>query len=96
LDISKVDLGEAHAVAASAPPQVTMRAGGATVATCMPVCETKRTRGGPVHAWARAASVVGWVRARGSSVCQARVREHRPTLASRIKRPDASKSEKEN
>jgi hypothetical protein len=52
LDVLKVDLGEAHAADASAPPWVTCRHGslrtpaGATAATCMRACETEWARGG--------------------------------------------------
>ena len=41
----------------------------------------------PVHAWACAASEVGWLR-------QVRVQEHRPMPAPRIRCPGASKSHK--
>ena len=60
------------------------------VAACMQVCETERARGGPVHAWARAASRARWVQARGRWVCQSWTQEHRPTLAPQIVRPDAT------
>ena len=36
------------------------------VAACMQVCETERARGGPVHAWARAASGAGLVWGEGA------------------------------
>ena len=71
LDVSKVDLGEAHAlllVRHHGSPRVPAGGGGA----CMRAREMERAQGGPAHAWARAASKVGWVRGEGAG-CVRRV-----------------------
>jgi hypothetical protein len=71
LDISKVNLREAH-VAASAPPWVTMPPWVTTrllVLLLLRACGRVKQSGLEVvltHAWACAASGAGWVRAPGS------------------------------
>jgi hypothetical protein len=72
-DVSKVDLGEAHIAAASAPPWVSVLSWVTACAclvfavVCTQACETEQDQVVLAHVWARVASRAGWVQGNGAA-----------------------------